>query len=101
MTPVFFASALTNFGIENFFDAFVNMAPSATPRTADLPDGSERTVDPLATPFSAYVFKLQANMNPRHRDSTAFLPGVFRPIRTGHGRETSPFKQGSATLSPP
>lgn len=73
VTPVFFASALTNFGIENFFDAFVNMAPSATPRIADLPDGSELTVDPLATPFSAYVFKLQANMNPRHRDSTAFL----------------------------
>lgn len=73
VTPVFFASALTNFGIENFFDAFVNMAPPATPRLADLPDGSELSVDPISTPFSAYVFKLQANMNPRHRDSTAFL----------------------------
>ena len=73
VTPVFFASALTNFGIENFFDAFVDLAPSAGARRADRPDGTEITVDPIETPFSAYVFKLQANMNPRHRDSTAFL----------------------------
>ncbi len=73
VTPVFFASALTNFGIENFFDAFVELAPSAGSRPADRSDGAEITVDPVETPFSAYVFKLQANMNPRHRDSTAFL----------------------------
>ncbi|MDD9819762.1 MAG: peptide chain release factor 3 [Nitrospira sp.] len=73
ITPVFFASALTNFGIENFFDAFVEMAPAAMPRTADRPNGTEIVVDPTAWPFSAYVFKIQANMNPRHRDSTAFL----------------------------
>ena len=45
VTPVFFASALTNFGIENFFNAFVDMAPSATPRVADRPDGKEIVVD--------------------------------------------------------
>ncbi len=73
VTPVFFASALTNFGIENFFDAFVEMAPAAMPRTADRPDGTEIVVDPAARPFSAHIFKIQANMNPRHRDSTAFL----------------------------
>lgn len=73
VTPVFFASALTNFGIENFFDAFVDLAPSARARQADSADGQEITVDPIEIPFSAYVFKLQANMNPRHRDSTAFL----------------------------
>ncbi len=73
VTPVFFASALTNFGIENFFDAFVDMAPAAMPRTADRPDGTEIVVDPAVRSFSAYVFKIQANMNPRHRDSTAFL----------------------------
>ncbi len=73
VTPVFFASALTNFGIENFFDAFVEMSPAATPRTADRPDGTTIIVDPVERPFSAYVFKIQANMNPRHRDSTAFL----------------------------
>ncbi len=73
VTPVFFASALTNFGVENFFDAFVTMAPAALPRTADRPDGTEITVDPSERSFSAYIFKIQANMNPRHRDSTAFL----------------------------
>jgi len=73
VTPVFFASALTNFGIENFLDAFVNLAPCPGARLADRDDGSELSVDPIETPFSAYVFKLQANMNPKHRDSTAFL----------------------------
>ncbi|HSB44922.1 MAG TPA: peptide chain release factor 3 [Nitrospira sp.] len=73
VTPVFFASALTNFGIESFLDAFVELAPSPSARLADRDDGTELTVDPIEMPFSAYVFKLQANMNPKHRDSTAFL----------------------------
>lgn len=73
VTPVFFGSALTNFGVEPFFDAFVELAPSAHGRLADTPDGRELMIDPVNTSFSAYVFKLQANMNPRHRDSTAFL----------------------------
>jgi len=73
VTPVFFGSAMTNFGVEPFFDAFVDLAPSACGRVADMPDGREVLIDPVNTPFSAYVFKLQANMNPRHRDSTAFL----------------------------
>jgi len=73
VTPVFFASALTNFGIENFLDAFVALAPAPMARLADRFDGSELAVDPIESPFSAYVFKLQANMNPKHRDSTAFL----------------------------
>lgn len=72
-TPVFFGSALTNFGVETFFDAFVELAPSARGRVADARDGHEELIDPVETPFSAYVFKLQANMNPRHRDSTAFM----------------------------
>ncbi len=73
ITPVFFGSALTNFGVESFFDAFVKLAPAAQGRFANTPDGQEVFLDPAETPFSAYVFKLQANMNPRHRDSTAFL----------------------------
>jgi len=73
VTPVFFASALTNFGIESFLDAFVELAPSPGSRPADREDGSELCVDPIEMPFSAYVFKLQANMNLKHRDSTAFL----------------------------
>lgn len=73
VTPVFFASALTNFGVESFLDAFVELAPSPSARPADKFDGTELTIDPITMPFSAYVFKLQANMNPKHRDSTAFL----------------------------
>lgn len=73
VTPVFFASALTNFGIESFFDAFVELAPSPGARPVTRTDGTEASLDPIEALFSAYVFKLQANMNPRHRDSTAFL----------------------------
>lgn len=73
MTPVFFASALTNFGVEPFFDAFIHLAPSPQPRIVTLADGSEATIDPITAPFSAYVFKIQANMDKRHRDSMAFL----------------------------
>lgn len=73
VTPVFFASALTNFGIEPFFDAFIHLAPSPHVRLADGTNGKEIEIDPITTPFSAYVFKLQANMDRRHRDSMAFL----------------------------
>ncbi len=72
MTPVFFGSALTNFGIEPFFDAFVELAPPPSSREVLTPTGSE-SLDPVAAPFSAYVFKIQANMNPKHRDQMAFI----------------------------
>ncbi len=72
VTPVFFGSALTNFGVEPFFDSFVDLAPCPGPRPADT-EGGEIMIDPAEHPFSAYVFKIQANMNPRHRDSMAFL----------------------------
>lgn len=73
VTPVFFASALTNFGVEPFFDAFIDLAPCPHSRPADKTDGSEVIVDPVNTPFSGYIFKLQANMDRRHRDSMAFI----------------------------
>ncbi len=73
ITPVFFASALTNFGVEPFFDAFVDLAPAPHERTAIKTNGEVMTINPVTTPFSAYVFKLQANMDRRHRDSMAFL----------------------------
>lgn len=73
VTPVFFASALTNFGVEPFFDAFIHLAPSPQPRTTDKIGGGELQIDPVTHSFSAYVFKLQANMDKRHRDSMAFL----------------------------
>lgn len=73
VTPVFFASALTNFGVEPFFDAFIHLAPSPRPRPANFLNQEEALIDPVANPFSAYVFKIQANMNKKHRDSTAFM----------------------------
>lgn len=73
VTPVFFASALTNFGVEPFFDSFIHLAPAPHSRPADRADGSEVEIDPIKTPFSGYVFKLQANMDRRHRDSMAFI----------------------------
>ncbi len=73
ITPVFFGSALTNFGIEPFYDAFVELAPSPSARQATRLDGTAVTIDPLTAPFSAYAFKIQANMDPRHRDSLAFV----------------------------
>lgn len=73
LTPVFFASALTNFGVEPFFDAFIHLAPPPQPRLIDLVKGGEGLIDPVESPFSAYVFKIQANMDKRHRDSMAFL----------------------------
>lgn len=72
VTPVFFASALTNFGVEPFFDAFIHLAPRPHSRIADKSGGQEVMID-IEMPFSAYVFKLQANMDRRHRDSMAFL----------------------------
>lgn len=73
VTPVFFASAFTNFGVEPFFDAFIDLAPAPQKRFADAQNGCEIPIDPVDSPFSAYVFKIQANMDRRHRDSMAFL----------------------------
>lgn len=73
VTPIFFASALTNFGVEPFFDAFIHLAPCPHARIATRLDGIEIEIDPVTTPFSGYVFKLQANMDRRHRDSMAFI----------------------------
>ncbi len=90
VTPVFFGSALTNFGIEPFFDTFIHMAPCPHSRLANKLDGEEIEVDPVTMPFSGYVFKLQANMDRRHRDSMAFIricSGLFeKDIMVKHPR---------------
>jgi len=89
VTPVFFASALTNFGVEPFFDAFIHIAPAPHARSAYQTNGQEVTIE-IDAPFSAYVFKLQANMDRRHRDSMAFLricSGCFeRDLSVKHHR---------------
>lgn len=73
VTQVFFGSALTNFGLEPFFDAFTEIAPSPRPRKVDLLTGEEESLDPASPNFSGFVFKIQANMDKRHRDSMAFI----------------------------
>ena len=67
LSPVFFGSALTNFGVEIFLKHFLKMTTSPLPRTADI-----GVVDPIKEDFSAFVFKIQANMNKAHRDRIAF-----------------------------
>ncbi|MGB5606592.1 MAG: peptide chain release factor 3 [Gammaproteobacteria bacterium] len=67
-TPVFFGSAINNFGIRELLDAFVVTAPPPLPRQAN-----ERVVDPVEADFTGFVFKIQANMDPAHRDRIAFL----------------------------
>ena len=68
LTPVFFGSALTNFGVETFLSHFLSMTTSPLPRNA-----KEGVIDPLSHAFSAFVFKIQANMNKAHRDRIAFM----------------------------
>jgi peptide chain release factor 3 len=90
VTPAFFGSALTNFGVEPFFDAFVELAPPPGARAVDLADGTEKRLDPATEPFSGYVFKIQANMDKRHRDCLAFVrvcSGLFeRDLVVHHHR---------------
>ena len=68
LSPVFFGSALTNFGVEPFLENFLKMTTSPTPRNS-----SAGIIDPFDPEFSAFVFKIQANMNKAHRDRITFL----------------------------
>ncbi len=85
LTPVFFGSALTNFGVEPFLTALLELAPAPQPRLSD-----RGRVEPTQEAFSGFVFKIQANMDPRHRDRLAFLricSGRFqRNMVAHHGR---------------
>ena len=94
LTPVFFGSALTNFGVQTFLDTFLKFAPE--PHGHKTVDGDE--IDPLNKDFSGFVFKIQANMDPRHRDRIAFVrivSGEFERgmsvnlTRTGKGAKLS------------
>ena len=78
LTPVFFGSALTGFGVQTFLDAFVDFAPSPSAKKTE----SGELVDPLQEQFTGFIFKIQANMNPAHRDRIAFVricSGEFTP----------------------
>ncbi len=73
VTPVFFGSAFTNFAVEPFFNAFVDLAPAPSARPVRPAGSAEEVPLPVDEPFSGYVFKIQANMNPKHRDCLAFI----------------------------
>ncbi|MBF0105757.1 MAG: peptide chain release factor 3 [Deltaproteobacteria bacterium] len=68
VSPVFFGSALNNFGVQELLEAFIKYAPAPLPRPAVT-----REVDPLQPDFTGLVFKVQANMDPKHRDRCAFI----------------------------
>ncbi|MHB8999205.1 MAG: peptide chain release factor 3, partial [Thermoanaerobaculia bacterium] len=77
-TPVYFGSALNNFGVGPFLDALVELALPPQPRPSD-----RGPVEPVSDNFSGFVFKIQANMDPNHRDSMAFLRVVSGRFETG------------------
>jgi len=80
VSPGFFGSALTNFGVEPFLRAFMELAPPPVPRVA-----GDAVIDPQRPEFSGFVFKIQANMDPKHRDRIAFVrivSGRYEPGMT-------------------
>ncbi|MBN2509528.1 MAG: peptide chain release factor 3 [Spirochaetales bacterium] len=82
ITPLFFGSALNNFGVRELLDCFVDIAPPPVPRQAD-----EREVKPSEQKFSGLVFKIHANLDPKHRDRIAFLricSGTFERNKMYH-----------------
>lgn len=68
LTPVFFGSAMTNFGVQQFLEEFLVQTTAPKARMSDKGE-----IDPLSNDFSGFVFKIQANMNPTHRDRLAFI----------------------------
>ncbi|SRR5579883_1016301 len=89
LTPVFFGSAINNFGVRELLDAFANYAPSPQSRETET-----RPINPSEDKFSGFVFKIQANMDPAHRDRIAFLrvcSGHYAPgkklFQVGLGRD--------------
>ncbi|MEZ4332596.1 MAG: peptide chain release factor 3 [Myxococcota bacterium] len=96
-TPMFFGSALTNFGVRPFLDTYLDMAPGPAPRQS-----GGRPIDPVKHPFSGFVFKIQANMDPDHRDRVAFLricSGRFvRGNQTTHVRTGKAIRLANSTL---
>jgi peptide chain release factor 3 len=96
-TPVFFGSAINNFGVRELLDAFVELAPSPQPRPTVT-----REVSPAEEQFSGFVFKIQANMDPAHRDRIAFLricSGKFtRGMKVKHHRIGKEVNLANATI---
>lgn len=91
LTPVFFGSAMNNFGVEHFLKEFIKLAPPPTERQSQ-----QELIKPDSDIFSGFIFKVQANMNPAHRDRVAFLricSGKFiRGMGVKHSRLKKEFK---------
>jgi peptide chain release factor 3 len=96
-TPVFFGSAINTFGVQQLLDTFVEQAPSPLPREA-----STREVSPYEEPFTGFTFKIQANMDPAHRDRIAFFricSGKFtRGMKVRHVRLKREVQIANATI---
>jgi peptide chain release factor 3 len=96
-TPVFFGSAINNFGVRELLEAFVELAPPPGPRAT-----TSRPVAPEEKSFSGFAFKIQANMNPAHRDRIAFFricSGKFtRGMKVFHHRLGKEFSLANATI---
>jgi peptide chain release factor 3 len=87
LTPVFFGSAMNNFGVQMMLDAFLKYAPPPVGRKNNL----EKIIQPDQEAFSGFVFKIQANMNPKHRDRVAFIrivSGCFKRDMTASNPRT-------------
>lgn len=97
LTPVFFGSALTGFGVEGFLDSFLEFAPA--PSVTQAKD--KQKISPLKEEFTGFIFKIQANMDPRHRDRIAFLritSGQFEPgLEVTLSRTDRPYRLSNST----
>lgn len=89
LQPVFFGSALNNFGVKELLDAFIDIAPNPQPKQAE-----ERVVDAKESKLTGFVFKIHANMDPKHRDRLAFVKivsGTFKRnapyLHVRHGKK--------------
>ncbi|CAN5160565.1 peptide chain release factor 3 [soil metagenome] len=91
LSPVFFGSALTNFGVEQFLHEFLELAPPPTAR-----ESAAGPVEPTQDAFTGFVFKIQANMDPKHRDRIAFVRVVSGHFQAGmqvrHVRSGKPIR---------
>jgi len=91
LTPVFFGSAMTNFGVEPFLEEFLKIAPCP-----GLREFGDSLVEPQTDGFSGFIFKIQANMNPAHRDRLAFVricSGLFeRGMQVNHSGSSKPIR---------
>jgi len=91
LTPIFFGSAMTNFGVQPFLEEFLSLAPSPGPKNS-----SAGEVEPTWDKFTAFVFKIQANMNPAHRDRIAFMRicsgRFYKGMEVNHVQQKKPVK---------